>query len=297
MILHLRGVAYLSAVMSGSAATTNPTYSVIWNGDSSLGSLNGSTPATIVPALGANGGERWIDSIYIFNGDTAAVTVTLSKITTAGTFKMHTVTIPMGAHLEWTDTGIRTVTSGGYLLSTAADTSASGTAQGTGVVATEIANGGYHKTVLTCTNLSIASVDHTTNNAQGSQAIYTFPAGAIQVSGVSCNLTTLTGSQNATTGLAATAAVVGAIGTVAPAATVATLTSTTANILASMAGTLASFAGAFSSYGGIVTTPFNGTVTPITALFNIATPDAGSAGNDTLVLNGSIILYWNNLNQ
>lgn len=72
------------AVMSGAAATTNPSYVVSYadnNGTtftegSQSGSLSGTTPTTIVSAP-ASGYRRVIKKIYIENADTAVTTVTV----------------------------------------------------------------------------------------------------------------------------------------------------------------------------------------------------------------------------
>lgn len=72
------------AVMSGAAATTNPAYVVSYadnNGTTftegaQSGSLNGTTPVTIVSAP-ASGYRRTIKQIWIENADTAAITTTV----------------------------------------------------------------------------------------------------------------------------------------------------------------------------------------------------------------------------
>lgn len=159
------------------------------------------------------------------------------------------------------------------------------------IVPTERGDGYYHQTLLTVTNLSIATVDAGAAGAQGSQKIYDFPTGVIQMLGAVMNLTTLAGAG----GITDTAALVGAIGSVAASAADATLTSTEADIIASFAGTLIGGAGVLTKLAGLIATPFDGHTTPLDAFLNIAVPDAGSASNDTVTVNGSILLSWLNL--
>jgi hypothetical protein len=284
----------LTAVLAGAPATTNPNYAVQFNDAATpnypVGLLNGATAVTVVPAPSQY--ARLVASFLLFNADTAAVVVTIAKLSGGVSYTLASVTVPVGARLEWTDMGLRVITSSGQVQSTTADLSVAGVASGAGVVATEYsAAGGYHKTVLSLTNLSLTTTDHTTNGAQGSQVVYTFPKGAVQLLGASCNLTTARVGTNIQT----TAALVGSLGSVAAAITDATLTSTEADMIASIAGTLVAGAGTLNSYGGIVTTPFNGTATATVANLNVAIPDAGSAGNDALLVNGTITLYWADL--
>jgi len=162
---------------------------------------------------------------------------------------------------------------------------------GANITATEFGGGGGHKTVLTFTNYVLATVDHTTNGAQGSAVIYTFPEGVIQLLGASYNLTIARVGTN----IGATAAVVGSIGSAAAAITDATLTSTEADMIASTSGTLTAGAGSLKSSGSLVATAFDGHTTPITANLNVAIPDAGSAGDDSLTISGTVTLCWADL--
>jgi len=161
-----------------------------------------------------------------------------------------------------------------------------GAKAGTGVSVVEQGDGLLHKTIFTLVNVVVAMVDATTNGSQGSQKIYDFPEGLINILGASMSLSIARVGTN----LAAGAAIVAAIGTVAPAAD-ATLTSTEANIIPSTAATLTAGAGAPKGKSTAGST-LDGTTTAIDALLNFAVPDADSAGNDSLVVNGTITIVW-----
>lgn len=149
---------------------------------------------------------------------------------------------------------------------------------------------GLNKTVLTFTNVSVATTDATTSGAYGSLEIYDFPAGLIYTAAGTSNLTIA----RVGTGITTTAAVVSAVGTVAAAAD-ATLTSTEADILPSYAATLTAGAGVVKSKSTATEATFkDGTTTAIKAYLNFAMPDAGSTANDALLVNGSITLLWMN---
>lgn len=167
-----------------------------------------------------------------------------------------------------------------------------GAASGTGVTAAETGSGAVHKTTLTLAALSVAVTD--TGGAaggQGSQIVYTFPEGVIQLLGASYNLTTA----RVGTGIAATAALVGSLGSAAAGVGDSTLTSTEADMIASTTGTLTAGAGALAKHGSLVATAFDGHTTPITAILNLAVPDAGISATDAVLVSGTITIVWTNL--
>jgi hypothetical protein len=171
-------------------------------------------------------------------------------------------------------------------------TSGVGAAAGTGVSAVEYGNGAMHKTVLTVAALPITVTDTGgAGGGQGSQKVYDFPEGPIQLIGSSYNLTTARSS----TGIAATAALVGSLGSVAADNANATLTSTEADMIASTAGPLTAGAGSLKSHGSLVATAFDGHTTALDAILNLAVPDANISATDTITLNGTITLTWANL--
>lgn len=166
-----------------------------------------------------------------------------------------------------------------------------GAAAGTGVTAAETGTGAVHKTVLTLAALSIALTDNGAAGGQGSQKVYDFPEGVIQLLGASYNLTTA----RVGTALAANAALVGSLGSAAAGAGDATLSSTEADMIASTTGTLTAGAGALAKHGSLVATAFDGHTTPIDAILNLAVPDAGISANDAVLVSGTITIVWANL--
>lgn len=163
----------------------------------------------------------------------------------------------------------------------------------TGLALTNERRGTVHRTQLTLTAVPIATVDHTTNGAQGTLPLYTFPRGDILVLGSTMNLTTVGDG----TGITTTSALVGAIGSVVP-ATDTTLTSTEADFVTSTTGTLVASAGAFhglSAASKLFDNTTNTNATQLAANLNIATPDAGSTANGTVTVSGTIELCWINL--
>lgn len=160
-----------------------------------------------------------------------------------------------------------------------------GVASGTGVSTVQGLTA-IQTAVLKLTNTPIPTVDATTNGAQGSLKVFTFPAGVITIVGASTDLTIA----RVGTAIAAGAAVVGAVGSVT-AGVDATLTSTEANIVGSTVSTLTAGAGVTKGVNGSPVT-LNGTQTNAAAWLNFAIPDADSSGNDTLTVNGTITINY-----
>ena len=153
-------------------------------------------------------------------------------------------------------------------------------------------SGGAIRTVLKLDKLVITMTDATTAGCHGSVKLYDFPACNLLFLGATCDLTVTAG----TGGIADTAAVVAAIGTAAVSTADATLTTTEADLIPSTAATLTAGAGAAKGKtltAGVVV--FDGTTTAKDAYLNFAVPDAGSTGNDTLIVSGTITLVWSNL--
>jgi hypothetical protein len=167
-----------------------------------------------------------------------------------------------------------------------------GAAAGTGVTAAEAA-GAIHQTVLTVSALSVTMTDATTAGSHGSQKIYDFPAGLIQVLGCTTDLAIA----RVGTAIGATAAVVGSVGTATVGTDNATLTGTEADILPSTAATLTAGAGALdgqSTATEMAAGVWDGTATAKDAYLNLAVPDADSTGDDALTVNGTITFTWIN---
>lgn len=167
-----------------------------------------------------------------------------------------------------------------------------GAAAGTGVVAVETGNGAVHKTVLTLTALSVAVADSGgAAGAQGSQKVYDFPEGIIQLLGASYDLTVA----RVSTGIATGAALIGSLGSVAAGAGDATLTSTEADMIASTVGTLTAGAGTLKKHGSLVAAAFDGHTTAIDAILNVAVPDADVSATDAVLISGTITIVWASL--
>jgi hypothetical protein len=129
----------LTALMSGAAATTNPTYSASYlesgNRVEKLGSLNGVTAVDMVPTPETQ--MRSVESLRIHNCDTAAVTVTLQRIVGATTYQIGKVTLQPSDTLIFEAGSISVVDSSGNTkgtnsaqltqLSIGASTAAAGT--------------------------------------------------------------------------------------------------------------------------------------------------------------------------
>lgn len=163
-----------------------------------------------------------------------------------------------------------------------------GAVAGVGVTVQEQA--GLYRTVITLTNASVTTTDATTNGASGSLKVYDFPEGNLVFLGATSDITIARVGTN----LTATAAVVASVGTVAAAADV-TLTGTEQDLVPSTVATLTAGAGVFkgkSLTAGIAV--LDGTATAKDAYLNFAVPDAGSAGNDALLVNGTITILWAN---
>jgi hypothetical protein len=144
--------------------------------------------------------------------------------------------------------------------------------------------------VLTLTAQSITTTDAGANGAHGSKLIYTMPAGNIAILGATTDLTISRVGTNLTTA----AAVVAALGTTATATDNSTLTTTEANIIPSTVATLTAGAGVAKGESTAGTT-FDGTSVAVPVYLNFAVPDAGSTGNDALLVNGTIKIAYVNL--
>ena len=100
----------ITIVMSGAAATTNPSFTAAYadnNGTTftegaSDGVLNGTSAVTVVAAPAAST-RRIINTITVENNDTAAVTITVGYLNTASTRVIAKVTLQVGD--TWTTSG------------------------------------------------------------------------------------------------------------------------------------------------------------------------------------------------
>lgn len=166
-------------------------------------------------------------------------------------------------------------------------TPTSRTALPTGVSAKTLV-GGSEQVTLTFANTLVPLTDAGASGAGGGIRIYGFQQGNVAIDNFRVNLTTARLGTN----LTATAALVASLGTVAAAAD-ATLTSTEADIASSTVATLTAGTGIFNKVAtGVVY--IDGTSAAKDVYLNFAVPDAGSAGNDSVVVNGTITLIYSN---
>lgn len=166
-------------------------------------------------------------------------------------------------------------------------TPSSRTALPTGVSVKAIA-GGSEQVTLTFVNTPVPLTDAGASGAGGGIRIFGFQQGNVSIDNYRVNLTTARLGTN----LTATAALVASLGTVAAAAD-ATLTSTEADIASSTTATLAAGVGTFNKLA-TATVYLDGTSAAKDVYLNFACPDAGSAGNDSVVVNGTITIIYSN---
>lgn len=160
------------------------------------------------------------------------------------------------------------------------------TVSGTGVAASQSISA-VQVLPFTITAATIAMTDAGAAGSHGALKIATFPAGNVSILGATTNLTIA----RVGTALTTTSAVVSSLGSVTVSTADATLTSTEANIVPSTVATLSAGAGTVKGEStGAVT--LDGTTTAAEVYLNFATPDAGSTGNDSLTVNGTIYLMF-----
>ena len=103
MFLRLNSGDTLSAVMSGAASTTNPTYSVVAASESYTGSLSGTTSVNMLAPVGPTP----VESLWLHNADTAAATITVSVSKNGTTTEYASMTIQPDNVLVIDKTGAR----------------------------------------------------------------------------------------------------------------------------------------------------------------------------------------------
>lgn len=284
MILTLSPSESLTAVMGGAAATTNPTYRAVWADEGGVntpvGSLNGTTAVTLVPAPGT--GQRRVDSVTLYNGDTAAVTVTLVKVVNGTSYTLFAKTLTVGATLIFDENGIEV---------TETETPAGvGAAAGTGVTASEQGRGVVQRTVLRLASVGVTVTDAL---AYASQKIYDFPEGRILILGSTASLAFSVTSDRTTT-INDNAAMDWSIGSAA--ASNVTLATTMVDLLPKVDKTLDGAVAAFTSAstGALAAAAqFDGTGTAVDAYLNISFPTGTDIDADgTLLVTGSITITW-----
>ena len=288
MLAVLNTTDSLSAVMSGAAATTNPVSHTTWReagaeqDNQASQSLNGATAVALVSA--PSQGQRIVDRVAIYNGDTASVTVTVYKTVSGTTYTLAKAAIPVGGRLTLTDEGVQVDDPSG-------DSSGAGMPT-TAVTAVETIGGLVHKTTLTMVNKPV-TVGNTTGVSFGGSKIYDFPAGRILVLGVTLASVSfdLTDAGNVTP-IDATMG-----GDIAVGSTVAgdgTLTGADVDLIPSTS--IDPISGGVTGAALAASAQFDGTTSPLDAYFNILIDDAdvGNAASDVLLVNGTLTITWLN---
>ena len=170
-----------------------------------------------------------------------------------------------------------------------------GTANGTGVSATEYGNGVVHKTVLALTDHAVALTDEAGVAAYGGSKVYDFPEGAVLVLGATANLAVTKSSAGVDVDWNGDFGV----GTVT-AGNNAALATTEQDILPTTATPQAS-AGATTATGQSTATEIavlDGTSTAKDAYLNVLVDDGDQDVTSTacnLIFNGTITISWVNL--
>ena len=118
MILHLLENESLTAVLAGSP-TTEPNYLTLWSDSGgsvkqTVGALDGTTAVTLVEA--PQHGRLLVDWVHIYNADSAAITVTLSKKVGSTTHNILKVTLQTTEQLVFDGSGAKVVSSSGAIL-------------------------------------------------------------------------------------------------------------------------------------------------------------------------------------
>lgn len=152
---------------------------------------------------------------------------------------------------------------------------------GTGV--TDVSDSGVRRTVLTLADVEVSCAEGSTKE-YGSSLLYTFPAGAIKVLGITVDLTLTS------TDYAAVEEGDLALGEVA--ATDQALTGTDVTWLAASALTFGSGTATVQDQDDTVAVQ-DGTTTAEKVYLNIAMDNGGGAGD--IVVNGTVTIHWCNL--
>ncbi len=91
----------ITAVLAGTITTTNPIYSVMWNGDGGpanpVGALTGATAKTLL----TGNSPRYVESLQIYNADSASITATLAKVVNGTSYNLLQRVLAAGDTLVW----------------------------------------------------------------------------------------------------------------------------------------------------------------------------------------------------
>lgn len=281
----------LTVTLSAAPATTQPNYLVNWTGiggpQDAVGATTGVTAKTMIS--GVAGGPRNVESVQVYNTDTASVTATIKKAVSGTSYSLVSATIPVGGTLRWDKlSGVKVLDSGGSNA-----TATVGAVAGTGVAVAETGHGAYRVSTFTLTNMSMTIRDTTAPAQGGGQKIYDFPEGRIFVLGATGSVTVTTTSTIAST-LNSGVSCRWGVGTVTQAnATLATTEQDLLPVTTFTSGTTINVANTATSAALAAAAQFDGTTTAKDAYFNISVPTATDIDADaTVAVNGTITIAW-----
>lgn len=164
----------------------------------------------------------------------------------------------------------------------------------TGLTVTEMGDGAQHRTVFTFDAYALATLDNGTAGSGGGAKIYDFPLGYIVIDGCSQNwdLITVDG-----TGLPGDVEFDIGVGTTVATSAMASLTTTTQDIIPKDDLTMSSSVSAVNiNHWSLSTGQFiDGSSTAKDAYLNLAATVATADANGTIVLTGTIVINWHSL--
>lgn len=289
------------------AATTEPSYSASfsdYNSDGSvtagdsLGALTGATVVSAVPALEGTAIYREVESLQVYNRDTASRTITVNKLDGATAYAIFAATLGAGESLSYDGRTWRVFTAAGEQKASTlgAQSSTAGTKNGTTVTANESGSfGDWHKTVLTCTATPISIADDAGVAQYGGVKLYDFPEGLIVTLGAVIDGAVTLG----TTGTIINTWAGGiALGTVT-ATTGSTLTSTEADIMPEVDVAAATAKVAVVDGVSVATALtesgarwLDGTATAKSMFLNLVVDDDVTHTAGTGSFTGTVTIYW-----
>lgn len=305
MLTTLYGSAeYLTGELAAAPATTQPnyhaTYRDINNGEipgSAVGALTGSTALSLIG--GEAGKNRIVDSLLLYNADTATVLATIKKVSGGVGYPIIKAQVPVGGTLFARKDGFTVLDQGG----TVPTSPVGAVVSGLNITCAEEGYGPFRKTTLTFAATPLAITDALT---YAGLKIYDFPAGRIRVLDCLASLAFTTTSVIASTLNSGVTVSYGFGSATASAATLATTmmnfmpgsgetvksftSSTTINVAsAGVTGLLAAVSAA--QLGAIL----DGTATAVDMFLNLAVPtNTDIDGDSTLTVTGSLQFAWLN---
>lgn len=277
----------ITVVMGGAANSVNPTYSAIYSEQSNSpvganqGSLNGVTAVTVV-----SGGARDIrilESLGIYNGDNAAVTITVSKVSGGTSYPIFVRTLAAGDVLLFDSNGLS-------ITSSASVPTGLGSASVATVTASQQGIGLQNRTVLTLDAVEL-TVGNTTGVSFGGVKLYDFPVGRTLIDSVLLsNVSVGLGNAGNATPIAGTHGGDMSLGSTAP--DDGTLTGADVDLCPSTS--IDPISGGIAGAALAAAAQFDGTTTALDLYLNMLIDDLDVAdgASDVLEISGQIEILW-----